>query len=124
MPLLHPAPISHPPPACSRRYLAPPPPPPCSDLIDLINGPLSKNDRKKLITLCAVDVHARDVVARLIEERVEAGQCFQWQSQLRYAQNDKTKECQVRWVGGEVAAAVVINTHCVVVWLCGCVVVG
>ena len=73
----------------------PPRPPACSDLIDLINGPLSKNDRKKLITLCTVDVHARDVVARLIEERVEAGQCFQWHSQLRYAQNDKTKECQV-----------------------------
>lgn len=69
---------------------------PCSDLIDLINGPQSKNDRKKLITLCTVDVHARDVVQRMIEERVEGGQCFQWQSQMRYQQNDKTKECQVR----------------------------
>lgn len=42
-----------------------------------------------------VDVHARDVVQRMIEERVESGQCFQWQSQLRYQQNEKTKECQV-----------------------------
>lgn len=67
----------------------------CSDLIDLINGPLSKNDRKKLITLCTVDVHARDVVQRMIEERVESGQCFQWQSQMRYQQHDKTKDCQV-----------------------------
>lgn len=67
----------------------------CSDLIDLINGPLSKNDRKKLITLCTVDVHARDVVQRMMEERVESGQSFHWQSQMRYQQNEKTKECQV-----------------------------
>lgn len=54
------------------------------DLIDLINGQLTKLDRKKLITLCTIDVHARDVVQRLIDERVEDGTCFQWQSQLRY----------------------------------------
>lgn len=67
-----------------------------SDLIEIINGDLSKNDRKKLITLCTIDVHARDVVHRLIEERVESAGAFQWQSQLRYTQHDKTKECQVR----------------------------
>lgn len=65
------------------------------DLIDIINGDLSKNDRKKLITLCTIDVHARDVVQRLIDERVESSSAFQWQSQLRYTQHDKTKECQV-----------------------------
>ena len=65
------------------------------DLIEIINGDLSKNDRKKLITLCTIDVHARDVVQRLIDERVESSSAFQWQSQLRYTQHDKTKECQV-----------------------------
>lgn len=30
-------------------------------LIKLINGDLSKNDRKKIVTLCTIDVHARDV---------------------------------------------------------------
>lgn len=68
---------------------------PLSDLIELINGQLSPNDRKKLITLCTIDVHARDVVQRLIDERVDSVQCFQWQSQLRYYQNKKTKECLV-----------------------------
>ncbi len=67
-----------------------------SDLIQLINGDLSKNDRKKLITLCTIDVHARDVVQRLIDERVESASAFQWQSQLRYTQHPKTKECQVK----------------------------
>ena len=65
------------------------------DLIDIINSELTKNDRKKLITLCTIDVHARDVVQRLIDERVENVSCFQWQSQLRYYQNEKTKEAQV-----------------------------
>jgi dynein heavy chain len=37
-----------------------------SGLIELINGDLSKLDRKKLITLCTIDVHARDVLQRLI----------------------------------------------------------
>ncbi len=65
------------------------------DLIDIINSELTKNDRKKLITLCTIDVHARDVVQRLMDERVENVSCFQWQSQLRYYQNEKTKEAQV-----------------------------
>lgn len=65
------------------------------DLIDEINKQQTNLDRKKLITLCTIDVHARDVVQRLIEERVEDSTCFQWQSQLRYYQNEKTKSCQV-----------------------------
>jgi dynein heavy chain len=54
-----------------------------ADLIDEINKEQTSLDRKKLITLCTIDVHARDVVQRLIEERVEDSMCFQWQSQLR-----------------------------------------
>lgn len=64
-------------------------------LIELINSDLSKLDRKKLITLCTIDVHARDVVQRLIDERVESGTAFQWQSQLRYVVNEKSKATQV-----------------------------
>ena len=66
------------------------------ELIQVINTDVPKNDRKKLITLCTIDVHARDVVQRLIDERVDSGSAFQWQSQLRYCTNDKTKLCQVR----------------------------
>ncbi|KAL6747291.1 flagellar outer dynein arm heavy chain beta [Haematococcus lacustris] len=73
-----------------------------ADLIDEINKPLTSLDRKKLITLCTIDVHARDVVQRLIDERVEDGMCFQWQSQLRYYQNEKTKNCQVNICDAEI----------------------
>ncbi len=66
-----------------------------SELITIINGKLSANDRKKLITLCTIDVHARDVLQRLMDERVDSGAAFQWQSQLRYSQHEKTRQCQV-----------------------------
>ena len=66
-----------------------------AELITIINGKLTPNERKKLITLCTIDVHARDVVQRLIDERVDSKMAFQWQSQLRYSQHAKTKECQV-----------------------------
>jgi len=65
-----------------------------AELITIINGHLTPNERKKLITLCTIDVHARDVVQRLIDERVDSRMAFQWQSQLRYSQHAKTKECQ------------------------------
>ena len=72
-------------------------------LIELINGDLSSLDRKKLITLCTIDVHARDVVQRLIDERVESATCFQWQSQLRYVVSEKSKLCQVNICDAEIA---------------------
>ena len=67
-----------------------------ADLVVEINKPLKKLDRSTLITLCTIDVHARDVLNRLIDERVEDATCFQWQSQLRYLQHERTKKCQVR----------------------------
>ncbi|KAF5834390.1 hypothetical protein DUNSADRAFT_8976 [Dunaliella salina] len=72
------------------------------DLIDTINQPLDKLDRKKLITLCTIDVHARDVVQRLIDERVDDSMCFPWQSQLRYFLNEKTQSCQVNICDAEI----------------------
>lgn len=74
-----------------------------ADLIDEINKEQKNLDRKKLITLCTIDVHARDVVGKLIEERVEDYMCFQWQSQLRYSQSEKTKACQVNICDAEIA---------------------
>ena len=71
-------------------------------LIELINGDMSKLDRKKMIMLCTLDVHARDVALRLIEERVESGLAFQWQSQLRYYQHETTRDCQVKICDAEI----------------------
>lgn len=55
-----------------------------STLITLLIGELSKQDRQKIMTICTIDVHSRDVVSKLIQAKVEAGSAFQWQSQLRH----------------------------------------
>ena len=55
-----------------------------STLISLLIGELSKEDRQKIMTICTIDVHSRDVVAKLIQSKVETGAAFMWQSQLRH----------------------------------------
>lgn len=53
-------------------------------LISILCGDLSDNDRQKIMTICTIDVHARDVVAKLISMKAESSYSFQWQSQLRH----------------------------------------
>ena len=53
-------------------------------LVGLLGGDLTPNDRQKVMTLCTIDVHSRDVVARLVQHKVESSQAFAWQSQLRH----------------------------------------
>ncbi|XP_014229978.1 dynein beta chain, ciliary-like [Trichogramma pretiosum] len=62
-------------------------------LITLLIGELTDNDRQKIMTICTIDVHARDVVAKLIAMKAETGADFQWQSQLRHRWDDKQGDC-------------------------------
>lgn len=39
-------------------------------LITLLIGKLSRGDRQKIMTICTIDVHARDVVSKLISTKV------------------------------------------------------
>lgn len=39
-------------------------------LISMLLGELSSGDRQKIMTLCTIDVHARDIVASLIAQKV------------------------------------------------------
>ena len=64
-----------------------------NNLSELINGTLSSGDRKKIITLVTIDVHARDVITKLINARVESVDCFEWASQLRYRLDDSSGDC-------------------------------
>lgn len=64
-------------------------------MIQLVLGKLEKGDRVKIITLITVDVHNRDVVQRLVDEKIqEAGQ-FAWQSQMRYDWQVEKKHAMV-----------------------------
>ena len=62
-------------------------------LINLLIGDLSKGDRQKIMTICTIDVHARDVVAKLIQQKVENAQAFAWLSQLRHRWDDASGHC-------------------------------
>ncbi|XP_059027314.1 dynein axonemal heavy chain 11 [Mustela lutreola] len=64
-------------------------------LIALLLGELLPGDRQKIMTICTIDVHARDVVAKLISQKVVSPQAFAWLSQLRHQWEDIQKHCFV-----------------------------
>ncbi|XP_031213696.1 dynein heavy chain 11, axonemal isoform X3 [Mastomys coucha] len=64
-------------------------------LITLLLGELSPGDRQKVMTICTIDVHARDVVAKLISQKVVSPHAFTWLSQLRHEWEDLRKHCVV-----------------------------
>ncbi|XP_058258889.1 dynein axonemal heavy chain 11 isoform X1 [Hemibagrus wyckioides] len=66
-----------------------------NSLINMLLGELSPGDRQKIMTLCTIDVHARDVVAKLIAQKVMNGQAFAWLSQLRHRWDEGQKHCYV-----------------------------
>ncbi|XP_030856161.1 dynein heavy chain 3, axonemal-like [Strongylocentrotus purpuratus] len=54
------------------------------EIVELVRGKLTKMARITLGALTVVDVHARDVVSNLYNEKIEDVLNFQWISQLRY----------------------------------------
>lgn len=39
-------------------------------LISMLIGQLTPGDRQKVMTICTIDVHARDVVAKMVSQKV------------------------------------------------------
>ncbi|GAA6221830.1 dynein heavy chain 1, axonemal-like [Lates japonicus] len=54
------------------------------DLVQLVRGGLSKMQRAVLSALIVIEVHAKDVAAKLVEQQVSSVNDFEWISQLRY----------------------------------------
>lgn len=50
-----------------------------SYLIDLVRGNLDSVRRKIIVALVTTDVHARDIIENLRNEKVESLQDFNWQ---------------------------------------------
>ena len=60
---------------------------------NMVLGDLSKEKRTKVKTLITIDVHARDIVLKLINDKVDSPFAFAWQSQLKYRWDDEQKDC-------------------------------
>jgi dynein heavy chain, axonemal len=64
-----------------------------NNLITLLLGELTGGDRQKIMTICTIDVHARDVVTKMIAAKIENSGEFLWQCQLRHRWDDEKKDC-------------------------------
>ena len=68
------------------------------ELTVLIRGKLEKVKRKVLISLITADVHNRDIVNDLADERVDTPNSFDWQKQLRFYKPENEEICSVKQV--------------------------
>jgi dynein heavy chain len=61
---------------------------------EMIRGNLSKMERLKLVALVTIEVHARDIIEKLLKAHCESRNAFEWQQQLRFYWEDD--DCAVR----------------------------
>lgn len=67
-----------------------------TNLIKLVQKDCSKQVRTQLVTTCTIDVHARDVVDKLVKQKALNVNEFLWQSQLRHYYVEEQRECVAR----------------------------
>ncbi len=68
------------------------------DTVGLVRGKLESGPRRTLEALIVIDVHARDVVANLIETNISKTSEFVWISQLRYYWKTEEEKMMVHMI--------------------------
>lgn len=64
-----------------------------NSLINLLLADLTAGDRQKIMTVCTIDVHSRDVVSKMVAMKIDSKTSFQWQSQLRHRWDKVVNDC-------------------------------
>eukprot|EP00698_Gefionella_okellyi_P011840 TRINITY_DN3147_c1_g1_i1.p1 TRINITY_DN3147_c1_g1~~TRINITY_DN3147_c1_g1_i1.p1 ORF type:complete len:4456 (-),score=1211.74 TRINITY_DN3147_c1_g1_i1:43-11907(-) len=64
-------------------------------LVLMLRGDLDAGLRQKIMTICTIEVHARDVVAQLVRDKAETVTNFGWQSQLRHRWDEQQSDCTI-----------------------------
>jgi len=62
-----------------------------NSMVDMVRGELTKIERMIIGALIVLDVHARDVIERLVNDNVSAPKDFAWICQMRYYPEEKGK---------------------------------
>lgn len=53
-------------------------------LISMLIGQLTQGDRQKIMTICTIDVHARDIIAKMIAQKVNYIRLVTWWCTLNF----------------------------------------
>tara|TARA_B110000977_G_scaffold161001_1_gene205690 strand:- start:11211 stop:11753 length:543 start_codon:yes stop_codon:yes gene_type:complete len=67
-------------------------------LVTLTRSKLDKVNRKKVVALITIEVHARDSIEKLLRSGCDAITDFEWVSQLRFYWDAEKDECVVKQV--------------------------
>ncbi|KAJ1435246.1 dynein heavy chain, partial [Ochromonadaceae sp. CCMP2298] len=81
-------------------------------LVDLVRGKLTKLERRTLGALTTIDVHNRDVVAKMVDVGTHEVADFEWMSQLRYNWEESWKDGQAVKKGDKTLVARIVNARC------------
>ncbi|XP_031781103.1 dynein heavy chain 6, axonemal isoform X1 [Nasonia vitripennis] len=72
-----------------------------NELAAMVRGELPKLVRDVIINLITVDVHARDIITVLVENKISSSASFDWMKALRYYWDESVDNCLARMSNAE-----------------------